>query len=80
MALEGGGSFTPSLEVRLRLDGGDAETGTGVEVGGSLVYASAWGLSIEASVRALLAHEAEDYTEWGASGVQNLWEQPGTNG
>ena len=35
----------------LRRDGGDAETGTGLEIGGSLRYASAWGLSIEASVR-----------------------------
>ena len=69
VAMADGGSFVPSLEVGLRHDGGDAETGSGVEVGGSLRYASAWGLSIEASLRGLVAHEAKDYTEWGASGA-----------
>ena len=78
VALAGGGSFTPSLEVGLRHDAGDAETGSGVEVGGSLVYASAWGLSIEASVRGLLAHEDADYQEWGASGA--LRYDPGRQG
>ena len=78
VTLDGGGSFTPSLEVGVRHDGGDAETGTGVEVGGSLRYASAWGLSIEASVRGLLAHEAQDYTEWGASGALRF--DPGRQG
>ena len=78
VALAGGGSFTPSLELGLRYDGGDAETGTGVEVGGSLRYASAWGLSIEASVRGLLAHEAQDYKEWGASGALRF--DPGRQG
>ena len=78
VALEDGGTFTPSLELGLRHDGGDAETGSGVEVGGSLAYASSWGLSIEASVRALLAHEAEDYTEWGAGGALRF--DPGRRG
>ena len=78
VALAGGGSFTPSLEIGLRHDGGDAETGTGVEVGGSLRYASAWGLSIEASLRALVAHEEQDYREWGASGA--LRYDPGRQG
>ena len=67
--LAAGGSLIPSLEVGLRHDGGDAETGSGLEVGGRIRYASAWGLSIEASVRGLLAHEASDYREWGASGA-----------
>ena len=78
VALEDGGTFTPSLELGLRHDGGDAETGSGLEVGGSLAYASSWGLSIEASVRALLAHEAEDYTEWGAGGALRF--DPGRRG
>ena len=78
VALAGGGSFTPSVEIGLRHDGGDAETGTGVEVGGSLRYASAWGLSIEASLRALVAHEEQDYREWGASGALRF--DPGRQG
>ena len=31
--LDSGGTLTPSIEVGVRDDGGDAETGTGVEVG-----------------------------------------------
>ena len=64
-----GGLLTPTLELGLRRDGGDAEEGSGVEVGGRLRYASSWGLSLEASLRALVAHEASEYQEWGASGA-----------
>ena len=69
----GGGVFTPGLELGLRHDGGDAETGTGVELGGRLSWADPGsGLSLEASVRALIAHEDSDYREWGASGALRL--------
>ena len=78
VSLAGGGTVTPTLQLGLRHDGGDAETGTGVEVGAGLRYASAWGLSLEASARALLAHEAQDYREWGASGA--LRYDPGRQG
>ena len=65
----GGGTLTPRLEVGLRHDGGDAETGTGIEVGGGVSYTDpASGLTVEAKVRGLVAHEDEDYREWGASG------------
>ena len=67
-AIEGGGTFVPSGEVGVRVDGGDAETGTGVEVGAGLRYA-AGPLTIEGQVRALVAHEASGYEEWGASGA-----------
>ena len=49
-----------------------------MEVGAALRYASAWGLSVEASVRTLVAHEAEDYREWGANGA--LRYDPGRQG
>ena len=62
-----GATLTPNLELGLRHDGGDAETGTGAEVGVGIGYAGA-GVSIEGSVRALVAHEASGYEEWGASG------------
>ena len=78
ITLTAGGSLIPTLEVGLRHDGGDAETGSGVEVGGRIRYVSSWGLSIEASVRGLLAHEAEDYQEWGASGALRF--DPGRQG
>ena len=61
------GTLTPTLELGVRRDGGDAEEGSGVEVGGGLRYASAGGLSIEARVRALAAHEVAAYEEWRAS-------------
>ena len=46
--------LTSGLELGLRHDDGDAETGTGIEVGGRVAYAFlASGLSIEASARTL---------------------------
>ena len=75
----GGGTLTPSLEAGLRHDGGDAETGTGVELGAGLRYADPEsGLTVEASVRTLVAHEASGYEEWGASGSVRL--DPGASG
>ena len=80
LALEGGRAFeldggvlTPGLEVGLRHDGGDAETGTGVELGASMSWSDpGTGLSMEALVRTLIAHEDSDYREWGASGSVRL--------
>ena len=63
-----GATFTPTGQVGLRLDGGDAETGSGVEVGGGLRYI-AGPLTIEGQVRMLVAHEESGYEEWGASGA-----------
>ena len=60
-------SLTPSLEVGGRWDGGDAETGMGVEVGGGLAFEhETLGLAVEARGRALLAHR-ESLREWGMS-------------
>ena len=74
-----GQSLTPTVEVGLRYDWGDAETGFGVEVGGRVQYADPrLGLTVEGAVRGLLAHEDSDYEEWGASG--NLRLAPGANG
>ena len=63
-----GATFTPSAEIGLRHDGGDAETGTGVEIGGGLRYI-AGALTIEGQARTLVAHEASGYEEWGMSGA-----------
>ncbi len=63
-----GSSITPKLEVGLRHDDGDAETGFGVEVGGGLAWkASGIGLSLEIEARSLVAHEAEGRTDRGLS-------------
>jgi hypothetical protein len=61
-------SLTPSVEVGLRQDGGDAETGTGVDVVGGLAFADAsTGLSLDAQVRTLVAHQADGFTDRGMS-------------
>ena len=74
-----GATLTPTLELGLRLDGGDAETGTGVEAGFGLQYADpAQGLTIEGRVRGLLTHSDTGYEEWGASGSVRL--DPGVSG
>ena len=61
-------TLTPSLELGLRHDTGDAETGTGVELGGGLRFADPTrGLSVDVKARSLIAHQDEAYREWGAS-------------
>ena len=78
-ALGEGVTFRPSLELGLRHDGGDAETGTGVEVGGGVAFTdAASGLSIEARARVLAAHADSGYEEWGASASARL--DPGERG
>ena len=65
-----GRRLTPTVELGLRHDWGDAETGFGLEVGGRVQYADpGHGLTIDAAVRGLLAHEDSAYQEWGASGT-----------
>ncbi len=87
LVLEGGRSFAlgegatlrPSLELGLRHDGGDAETGTGVEVGGGVAFTdAASGFSIEARARVLAAHADSGYEEWGMSASARLG--PGAHG
>ena len=60
-------SFEPTLEFGLRHDSGDAETGSGIELGAGIRYADAvLGLSLEANARGLVAHQDSAYEEWGA--------------
>ncbi len=72
IAMAGGGMVRPSLEVGLRHDGGDVDEGMGMELGGSIRFASTGGLTIELNARALLTHEEEDVKEWGAGGLLRL--------
>ena len=65
----GGGLLTPTVELGLRHDGGDAETGFGVEIGGGTVFADATrGLLAQVMVRGLVVHEAADFRDWRVSG------------
>ena len=66
MALEGDGSLTPKLEVGARHDGGDAETGFGVELGAGLAWSDpALGLILDLSGRTLIAHGNDDLKDRG---------------
>ena len=87
LALEGsrafsagpGATLTPVLELGLRHDEGDAETGTGVEAGFAVRYAyPARGLTVEGRMRGLLVHSDSAYRDWGASGSIRL--DPGVSG
>ena len=66
MVLEGGGELTPKLETGIRHDGGDAESGFGIELGGGLAWTDpALGLSLDLTGRTLLAHEDSDFEDRG---------------
>ena len=57
-------SLKPSVEVGLRHDGGDAETGAGMDVGAGLIVSdSSTGLAVDVRVRTLLVHQAEGFSE-----------------
>ena len=66
MALEGRGHLTPKLEIGARHDGGDAETGFGVEIGGGIAWVDpGLGLSLDVSGRTLIAHGNDDLKDRG---------------
>ena len=59
-------SLRPSVEVGLRHDGGDAETGAGLDVGAGLVVSdAATGLAVDVQVRVLVVHQAAGFRERG---------------
>ena len=64
-----GASLTPSVELGVRHDGGDAETGFGADVGAGLAWSDpARGLSADARARGLLTHEDGSFRERGFAG------------
>ena len=76
--LSSGATLTPSLELGLRHDGGDGETGYGVEVGGELRWSAPRGrLTGAVHSRVLLAHRG-DLEEWGVGFQVTL--DPGVGG
>ena len=80
-ALTGDSRLTPSLELGARWDGGDAETGLGMELGGGLSYTNTrLGLEIDARGRYLLMHEDSGYEEWGASVMARTSSDPDGEG
>ena len=74
--LASGGVFAPSVQFGLRYDGGDGQTGAGVEVGGTLRYLKPeTGLTVVGRSRTLLL--AGDRKDWGVGGLVRL--DPGAN-
>ena len=72
-----GAVLTPSLELGLRLDGGDAETGFGLDLGGGIVLSHPQrGLQAELRGRGLLSHAAEGFRNRGFSGSLSWQQQP----
>ena len=86
MALDGGdtgaapgASLVPKLEVGARHDGGDAETGAGLELGGGLAWTDpALGLTLDVSGRTLIAHEDGALEDRGFAAALGFDPRPGT--
>ena len=70
-------TLTPSLEVGLRHDRGDAETGFDLDLGGGIALSHPQcGLEIDLRGRALLSHAAEDCRDRGFSGSLSWRQKP----
>ena len=80
-AEEGSGAvLTPSLELGLRHDGGDAETGFGLDLGGGIVLSHPQrGLQAEVRGRGLLSHAADGFRDRGFSGSLSWRQQPASD-
>ena len=64
----GGGEIVPRLEAGVRHDGGDAETGFGVEIGGGLAWREPrLGLQVDVEGRRLVTHEEGAFADQGFS-------------
>ncbi len=67
--LDGGGALEPSFAIGVRHDGGDAENGYGMDLGGGLAWTDrALGLAAELSARGLLTYGSEGFRDVGVSG------------
>ncbi len=70
----GGGALTPTLEVGLRHDSGDAETGIGLEAGAGIDWSDPQtGIKVEFRARGLLAHEDRAFRNW-SLGLNLAWD------
>ena len=73
----GGGTLEPRLELGLRHDGGDAETGFGLDAGAGLAWADPRnGLRLQLSGRGLLSHESKGFREQGVAGSLSWQPRP----
>ena len=79
--LSNGAALSPSLSVGIREDGGDGETGFGLEMGAGLLWADpARGVRGELQGRSLLSHVEEEFREQGLA-LSFAWDPtPGNRG
>ena len=69
-----GSTLTPRIEIALRFDGGDAETGYGADIGGGFSFTDAsQAARFDIKGRGLLTHEESDFREWGMS-ASFIWD------
>ena len=70
----------PSLELGVRRDGGDAETGLGVDVGAGIAWANQRsGFSASLHARGLLTHESDGFRDQGLSASLGWDPRPTSN-
>ncbi len=76
----GTGTLVPRLEIGVRHDGGDAETGFGLDLGGGLAWSDpGTGIRAEANARGLLTHESAGFRERGIAGSFGWDPTPGSD-
>ena len=76
----GTGTLVPRLEIGVRHDGGDAETGFGLDLGGGLAWSDpGTGIRAEVSGRGLLTHESAGFRERGIAGRLGWDPTPGSD-
>ncbi len=79
--LTSGAVLRPTAELGARYDGGDAETGAGLDLAGGVRYQSpSRRLLVEGRGRVLLVHAATGFREWAASGLVRLTPETGGQG
>lgn len=67
-----GTTITPALGIRARYDGGDAETGFGIDLDANLSSSvPRHGLNFDVGAHGLLAHKDDTFKEWGANVAVN---------
>ncbi|MCY3654218.1 MAG: hypothetical protein OXG70_04175, partial [Cyanobacteria bacterium MAG IRC1_bin_28] len=77
--LANGASLLPSLEVGIRQDGGDAETGFGMEIGAGMGWSDPErGINAEMKGRTLLTHVEEEFQEQGLA-LSFAWDPTPSN-
>ena len=77
LQLDSGVTLTPALEMGLRFDGGDAETGFGIDLGGGVTLSSPdHGWEMELRGRGLLSHAADGFRDRGLSASLSWQQQP----